>query len=63
MRDYIEDSERDDEDDLRDGGCLYPGKCCMPGYHYASECHTAEMMADYMAECAAEMQQTLRGRR
>jgi hypothetical protein len=25
-------------------GCCFPGKCCMPGPHYESECHTAEML-------------------
>lgn len=28
-------------------GCLYPDKCCMPGLHMRSECHTAE---DYETE-------------
>jgi hypothetical protein len=25
-------------------GCLFPGKCMMPGEHLVSECCTAEMM-------------------
>jgi hypothetical protein len=25
-------------------GCLFPGKCCMPGSHYVSECHTPDML-------------------
>lgn len=25
-------------------GCQFPGECCMPGPHYESECHTAEML-------------------
>lgn len=25
------------------GCCLPPGECCMPGLHFPSECHTAEM--------------------
>lgn len=38
------------DDDLRDEdgdgneewGCCYPDRCCMPGHHMLSECHTAE---------------------
>lgn len=37
------DSERD-EGPLGREGCLYPDKCCMPGPHYESECHTVEML-------------------
>lgn len=29
------------------GCCLPPGECCMPGFHFPSECHTA---ADYERE-------------
>lgn len=25
-------------------GCVFPGRCLMPGTHLESECHTAEMM-------------------
>ena len=32
------------EDSLHEVGCLFPDKCCMPGEHFMSECHTAEMM-------------------
>lgn len=27
--------------------------CCMPGYHFRSECHTPEMIEAYAAECGA----------
>jgi len=32
------------ESPLGPEGCLFPGECCMPGDHYESECHTAEML-------------------
>lgn len=25
-------------------GCVFPGRCLMPGIHLESECHTIEMM-------------------
>jgi len=25
-------------------GCVFPGRCLMPGVHLESECHTVEMM-------------------
>lgn len=28
-------------------GCLFPGKCVMPGAHVESECATANMMEEY----------------
>lgn len=35
----------DEDDGLPEFGCcLPPGECCMPGFHFPSECHTA---ADY----------------
>ena len=33
-----------DETALGEDECLFPGRCCMPGDHYTSECHTAEDM-------------------
>ncbi len=40
-----EPNERgEDESPLGPEGCCFPGKCCMPGPHYESECHTAEML-------------------
>ena len=30
--------------------CLFPDKCCMPGYHTSDECHTAEMMEEIYEE-------------
>lgn len=50
MEDY---EDRDDydprESEERDNplgreGCVFPGECCMPGPHFESECHTAEML-------------------
>jgi hypothetical protein len=33
------------EDEPQDyHGCIFPGKCLMPGEHLVSECATAEMM-------------------
>jgi hypothetical protein len=40
---FDEDCE-DCDDDTE--GCLYPGKCLMPGIHLESECHTVEMVED-----------------
>lgn len=38
---------QDDDEPRGDSlGCLYPGKCVMPGEHYVSECATAEMMEE-----------------
>lgn len=47
--DYGEDYEREriNGDEDREEGCCFPGKCCMPGPHLRSECHTAEMVRDY----------------
>lgn len=36
--------------------CGYPG-CCMPGYHFASECHSAEDIIAVMALVAAEREE------
>lgn len=48
----MDDCEEDEEEEYEDSwdvegllgpeGCLYPDKCCMPGFHWESECHTAE---------------------
>jgi hypothetical protein len=45
-------------------GCCFPGRCCMPGEHLRSECHTAEMMEEYLAEQGADQRSSLapRGR-
>jgi hypothetical protein len=40
--------DRDDEEN--DTGCCFPGRCCMPGEHLRSECHTAEMMAQMIED-------------
>ena len=37
--DHGYDDERDDEP-----GCIFPGRCVMPGEHLVSECATADMM-------------------
>jgi|GEM_PF-3549196 len=44
--DEPDDSHRyqDDDSPLGPEGCCFPGKCCMPGPHYESECHTPEML-------------------
>ena len=43
-----------EDDDAHRIGCLFPGKCCMPGEHFVSECHTAEMMEAYYQYLADE---------
>ena len=40
---YCEDCEDDPI------GCVFPGKCVMPGTHLESECATAEMMEELTA--------------
>lgn len=30
--------------------CQFPGNCCMPGWHFASECHTPAMAEAWMRE-------------
>lgn len=37
--------------------CGYEG-CCMPGYHLPSECHNADDMEAYYAECEAQSQES-----
>lgn len=32
------------EDERETFGCVLGDRCCMPGPHYPSECHSAEMM-------------------
>lgn len=41
------DFEEEDREDYELWSCLFPGKCCMPGEHMRSECHTAEMAEEY----------------
>lgn len=36
------------DDDHDRMGCLFPDECLMPGPHLISECHTAEMMEQYL---------------
>lgn len=36
-----------DVDEASRFGCLFPGRCCMPGMHTTGECHTAEQAAEY----------------
>lgn len=50
--DDLDESERgegtlfDDIDSPTTVGCLFPSECLMPGEHFPSECHTAEMVED-----------------
>lgn len=52
--DNVPDGGLDDEDDRDEWvlACGYPG-CCMPGYHFRSECRNADDMEAYIAECEA----------
>lgn len=34
--------------------CIFGDQCCMPSYHFPSECHTAEMMDAIADEYADE---------
>ena len=40
--DFYDYEEYDDTGGLGPEGCLYPEKCCMPGFHWETECYTAE---------------------
>lgn len=51
-----------EEDNEMEPGCCFPGRCLMPGEHLSSECHTAEMMEDHLAEMAADQRESLRER-
>jgi len=42
--------ERDEEFE-----CCFPERCCMPGYHFPSECHTPEIMEALYADAYAEL--------
>ena len=46
--------EQEDERERPDTRCQFPGACLMPGDHLSSECHTAEMLEDYLKEIADE---------
>jgi len=43
-------AEEQDRARERGPGCLFPGKCCMPGPHDMSECHTADMIEQFNRE-------------
>ena len=43
-------------------GCCFPDRCLMPGEHLRSECHTAEMLENYLAEQGADQREALRPR-
>jgi hypothetical protein len=34
----------DETDEREEFGCVFPGKCCMPGPHFTDECHTVAMI-------------------
>ena len=34
--------------------CVFGDECCMPGLHLSSECHTAEMIAQFFEDCQEE---------
>ncbi len=51
--DEDEDQEEDadlDRHESMDDDCLFPGECCMPGFHQPSECHTPDMLGQYYKE-------------
>jgi hypothetical protein len=45
-----EDLVERDEFGVEEFGCVFGAACCMPGYHFPSECHTAEMAEAYHGE-------------
>lgn len=51
MSEDIDDWLNDDQpnetrkpNESRGRGCLFPGRCCMPGEHMKFECYTPEMI-------------------
>lgn len=54
-RDRDELTDYDDYDREEDEWVLFCGYegCCMPGYHFRSECHNPADMEAYEAECLA----------
>jgi hypothetical protein len=50
LTDYDDFDREEDEWVL---ACGYPG-CCMPGYHFRSECHNADDIEQCEAEILAE---------
>ena len=54
LYDDIEDEEDGQDLDPDNDGwsdCAFPGQCLMPGEHFQSECHTAEMLEDGYDRC------------
>lgn len=43
-----------DYDEMEDFGCWFGTRCMMPGLHFPSECHTAEMMEAEIKEDSNE---------
>lgn len=43
-----EDLDNPEESAIGVMGCLFPGQCCMPGEHFTSECHTAQMLDEVL---------------
>ncbi|MGF1472952.1 MAG: hypothetical protein ACFB50_14585 [Rubrobacteraceae bacterium] len=45
----------EDEFGFEEFGCVFGSECCMPGFHFRSECYTPEMAEEwYAAEKQAE---------
>ncbi len=40
----------EDEFGLEKFGCMFGDNCCMPGFHYRSECYTPEMAEECYAD-------------
>lgn len=58
--DFDDDYKRDEPEAERDEWvlvCGYPG-CCMPGYHFRSECHNVGDMEAMYAEHEQSAQRT-----
>jgi 3-hydroxymyristoyl/3-hydroxydecanoyl-(acyl carrier protein) dehydratase len=51
VNEYTEHDAMEDEFEF---GCHFPDECVMPGLHFRSECHTAEMIEAYEAAGIAE---------
>lgn len=48
----------EDEFGFEEYGCVFGDGCCMPGFHFRSECYTPEMAEEwYAAEAAADVEE------
>lgn len=49
--DFVHDDLDYEEDEFgfEEYDCVFGDRCCMPGFHFRSECHTPEMAEEWYA--------------